>query len=252
VRVLIVDDEPAARKRVRDLLARRDGVTVAAECGDVPSARAMLAFARPHVVFLDVRMPGADGFELVQDQGAAALPVIVFVTAYDAHAVRAFEVRAVDYLLKPFDEERFDAALLRAREEVERRLAAGANQRRADEVEPAPGAGYPERLALRSAGRVVLVRSDDIDWIDAAGNYVRIHVAGKAHEVRESIGAIEGELDRRRFVRIHRSTIVNVDRIVELRLTPLGGYLALLENGKLLSVSRSYRDRLHLLLRSPV
>jgi two-component system LytT family response regulator len=252
VRILIVDDEPAARKRVRDLLARRHDVTVAAECGDVPSARKMLAFARPHIVFLDVRMPGADGFELVQDRAAAALPVIVFVTAYDAHAVRAFEVRAVDYLLKPFDEERFDTALLRAREEVERRLAAGSNQRRADEVETGPGAAYPERLALRSAGRVVLVRSDDIDWIDAAGNYVRIHVAGKAHEVRESIGAIEGELDRRRFVRIHRSTIVNIDRIVELRLTPLGGYLALLRNGRLLSVSRSYRDRLHRLLRSPV
>lgn len=242
LKIMIVDDEPASRRRLRELLDRHEEVTVT-EHPDVASARNALESFRPDVLFLDVRMPGADGFDLIGGLRPADLPVIVFVTAHAAHAVRAFDVHAADYLLKPFDEERFNAALLRAREEVERRQSGAAKPPRSDTGPP-----YPPRLALRAAGRVVFLRPEEIDWIDAAGNYVRVHADGRMHEIRESMATLEGELDPHRFARIHRSTIVNLDRIAELRFTPAGGYLAQLKNGKLLNVSRSYRDNLHRLL----
>jgi two-component system LytT family response regulator len=244
LRAFIVDDEPVARDRLRDLLEKHRDVEVCGESADVPGALAALqeAAARqalPDVVFLDVQMPGADGFHLIDDVGARAMPPVVFVTAHEEHALRAFEVDAVDYLLKPFDEERFSTALSRVREEVELRQLRRGNERK----KPL------ERLPLRSAGRVTFLRVDDVEWVDAAHNYVKIHaIDGKSHVVRGAIGDLESRLDPERFVRIHRSTIVNVDRVRELELSSHGSYVAILASGQRLTVSRSFRDRLPALL----
>jgi two-component system LytT family response regulator len=219
LRAFIVDDEPVARDRLRQQAAAEE--------------------ALPDVVFLDVQMPGADGFHLIEAVGARTMPAVVFVTAHEEHALRAFDVDAVDYLLKPFDEERFSTALSRVREELELRQL----RRGGDRKKPL------ERLPLRSAGRVTFLRVDDVEWVDAAHNYVKIHATdGKAHVVRGAISDLESRLDPGRFVRIHRSTIVNVDRVRELELSSHGSYVAILSSGQRLTVSRSFRDRLPALL----
>jgi len=239
LRAFIVDDEPSARDRLRDLLAAQRDVEIAGESEDVPGALAKIRESPPDVVFLDIQMPGADGFQLIEAVGARAMPAVVFVTAHEEHALRAFDVDAVDYLLKPFDADRFGTALARVREEVEVRQLRRAGERK----KPL------ERLPLRSAGRVTFLRIDAIDWIDAAHNYVRIHgIDGHTHLVRGAISDLETRLDPERFVRIHRSTIVNVDRVRELELTTHGSYVAILEGGQRLAVSRSFRDRLPTLL----
>jgi two-component system, LytTR family, response regulator len=239
LRAYIVDDEPSARDRLRDLLGKHRDVEVAGESEDVPGAIEAIRNDPPDVVFLDVQMPGADGFSLIDAVGARAMPAVVFVTAHEEHALRAFDVDAVDYLLKPFDEERFATAIGRLRDEVEtRRLRRGGERRKP-----------LERLPLRSAGRVSFLRVDQVEWVDAAHNYVRIHGSdGHTHVVRGAIGELEARLDPARFVRIHRSTIVNIDRVRELELTPHGNYVAILEGGQRLAVSRSFRDRLPALM----
>jgi two-component system LytT family response regulator len=239
LRAFLVDDEPASRERVRDLLLQHRDVEVAGESGDVAAALAAMETAAPDVVFLDVEMPGADGFALIERIGARAMPPVVFVTAHEEHALRAFEVDAVDYLLKPFDAERFAIALSRVRAELElRRLRTAGERRKA-----------VARLPLRTAGRVTFLEVDEIEAVDAAHNYVRIQATdGKTHVVRGAIGELAARLDPERFVRIHRSTIVNVDRVRELELTPHGGHVAILVSGRRLSVSRSFRDRLPALL----
>jgi two-component system LytT family response regulator len=239
LRAFLVDDEPASRERVRDLLLQHRDVEVVGESGDAAAALAALPAASPDVVFLDVEMPGADGFGLIEQVGARAMPPVVFVTAHEEHALRAFEVDAVDYLLKPFDAERFAIALSRVREELELRRLREAGERRRPIA----------RLPLRSAGRVTFLKVDEIEAVDAAHNYVRIQaIDGKTHVVRGAIGDLATRLDPERFVRIHRSTIVNVERVRELELTPHGGYVAILVSGRRLSVSRSFRDRLPALM----
>jgi two-component system, LytTR family, response regulator len=232
LRAFIVDDEPSARDRLRDLLEKQRDVEVVGESADVAGALAAIRQATPgtpgapDVVFPDVQTPGADGFQLI-------------VTAHEEHALRAFDVDAVDYLLKPFDEERFAAALSRVREEISlRALRKGSDRRKP-----------LDRLPLRSAGRVSFLRVDHVEWVDAAHNYVKIHgIDGGTHLVRGAISDLEARLDPERFVRIHRSTIVNVDRVRELELTTHGNYVAILEGGQRLTVSRSFRDRLPTLL----
>ncbi len=237
LRALIVDDEPAGRDRLHDLLTKHRDVEVVAESADVPSALAAMREAAPDVVFLDIQMPGANGFRLIDEVGTRGMPAVVFVTAHEEHALRAFEVEAVDYLLKPFDEDRFLAALARVREEVADR-SRRTGPRRAI-----------ERLPLRTAGRVSFLKISDIEWVDAAHNYVRIHtVDGKTHVVREAISELETRLDPDRFLRIHRSTIINADCVRELELTTYGNYIAILNSGQRLTVSRSFRDRLPVLL----
>jgi len=239
LRAFIVDDEPSARDRLRDLLEKQRDVDVVGESADVPGALSAIREAPPDVVFLDVQMPGADGFQLIEAVGARAMPAVVFVTAHEEHALRAFDVDAVDYLLKPFDEERFGTALSRVREELESRQLRRGGERK----KPL------DRLPLRSAGRVSFLRVDHVEWVDAAHNYVRIHgIDGHTHLVRGAISDLETRLDPERFVRIHRSTIVNVDRVRELELTTHGNYVAILEGGQRLTVSRSFRDRLPMLL----
>ncbi len=243
LRALVVDDEPAARDRLRDLLLRQRDVEVTGESEDVAGALEAIRAEPPDVVFLDVQMPGADGFQLIDAVGARAMPAVVFVTAHEEHALRAFDVDAVDYLLKPFDEERFTAALSRVREELQLRALRRGGLPESHRKKPL------DRLPLRSAGRVSFLRVDHVEWVDAAHNYVRIHgIDGHTHLVRGAISDLETRLDPERFVRIHRSTIVNVDRVRELELTAHGGHVAILESGQRLAVSRSFRDRLPALL----
>ena len=241
LRVLIVDDEPLARRRVRGLLAGARDVEVVGECAGGRAAVAAIREAAPDVVFLDVQMPELDGFGVLAEVGAARAPAVVFVTAHDEHALRAFEVHALDYLLKPFRRERFEEALRRARAAAARgapdaRLAALLEDRER-------ARRRAERLLVRDGGRVTFVRVASIDWLEAAGNYVKLHAGGAEHLVRETLTALEARLDPERFARIHRSLIVNLDRVAEV-LPGRNDGVVVLAGGTRLPLSRSYRDRL--------
>ena len=245
VRVLIVDDEPLARERLRMLLLDEQGIDLVGEAGDAASAAEAIAALSPHLVFLDVQMPGATGFDVISAVGADKMPMVIFVTAYDRYALRAFEVHALDYLLKPFDRERFRHALGRARRQLasrssgdlERRLLAIVNDLK-------PSHARVDRFVVKSGGRVFFVRSDEIDWIEAAGNYVKLHVGNDTHLFRETMNAIEARLDADMFFRIHRSHIVNFERIRELQPWFNGEYVVFLKNGTRLTLSRGYREKL--------
>ena len=245
MRAIIAEDEPVARQAIVDM-AVASGVEVLAECKDGAEAIHALQIFRPDVLFLDVQMPGIDGFGVLQGVPADLIPAVIFTTAYDQYAVRAFEHNAVDYLLKPFDEERFRRALARAemqranqsdRLELIRRLLAELNQSSTDR-------SMPQRLIVRSRGKVELVRVDQIDWIEASHNYLKIHVGNEVYHLRESIRDIEAKLEPDRFLRIHRSLIVSVDRIRRLEACGYGEYLVVLQDGKSLSLSRGYREHL--------
>jgi two-component system LytT family response regulator len=241
IRTLIVDDEPLARQRLRKLLEADADIGIVGECGDGQDAVAQLQRLRPDLVFLDVQMPVLDGFGVLQALAGQPLPVVIFVTAHDRYALKAFEVHALDYLLKPFDRTRFAAALERAKVQVRQGNAALLSERLHEMLERRPG---PERLVVKSGGRIYFVRIEDIDWIEAAGNYVRLHVGKEEHLLRETLGALEQRLDGRRFVRIHRSTIVNLERIRELQPAFHGDYVIVLHDGTELALSRSCREQL--------
>ncbi len=249
IRVLIVDDEPLARERVRQLLGQEPDVDVVGECGDGAEALAVIRRDKPDLVFLDVQMPELDGFGLIAKLEPAELPAIIFVTAYDQFALKAFEVHALDYLLKPFDRERFTQALQRARDWIRRQDTGDLRGRLtaliADLQSPAK---LTDRLAVKSGGRVVLLKIEEIDWVEAADNYVNLHVGKESHLLRETMNALAGRLPPERFMRISRSTIVNVDRIKELQPMFHGEYTVILHDGARLSLSRGYRDKLNRLL----
>src|SRR5262245_63706761 len=218
VRVLVVDDEPLARERLTTFLAEDPEVEAVDTCADGPSAVAAIRGDGPDIVFLDVQMPGFDGFGVVDAIGPDRMPVTVFVTAYDRYALRAFEARALDYLLKPFDRDRFTIAMGRAKEQIRRSRDTGVQEKLQallDDVKP-PGAGL-DRLAIKSGGSVHFLRADEIDWVEAAGNYTRLHAGKQVHLLRETMTALEAKLDPKRFARIHRSTIVNLERVKELQ-----------------------------------
>ena len=243
VRVLIVDDEPLARERLHKLLAAEPEVTIVGQCANGREAVDAIVEHAPDLVFLDVQMPELDGFGVLSELDPARVPVAVFVTAHDQFALKAFEVHAVDYLLKPFDKERFQTALKRARERIAQKRPGELDQRLAALLaEFKPDAGAPERLAVKSSGRVVFVKTSDVDWIEAADNYVNLHVGNESHLHRETLTALAERLPPKKFVRISRSTIVNVDRIKELQPLFHGEYAVILRNGKTLTLSRSYRD----------
>jgi two-component system LytT family response regulator len=237
LRILVVDDEPVARKTIR-LLARRDPeVVVVAECGNGADAIDAVHAYKPDLLFLDVQMPRMDGFDVVEILGDEA-PVIVFVTAYDQYAIRAFEVHAVDYLLKPFTDERFERALERAKELARRggggaRALAGLTSAHRTAV---------QRFMVRAAGRVIFLKAAEIDWIEAADYYARLHVGRNSYLLRESMNDLEASLDAATFVRIHRSTIVNLDRVREMRPTPGAELVVILADGTELRMSRSRRE----------
>jgi two-component system, LytTR family, response regulator len=238
LRALIVDDETVARRRIRRLLAAEADVIVAGECCDGAAAADAITKQRPDLVFLDVQMPELDGFGVLRTIDAAPLPAIIFVTAFDAYALRAFDVHAIDYLLKPFTRERFGLALGRARERISRGdaglAALAAALRRPTR--------YLSRVSVRTTGRIILVDLTTVDWIEAADNYVRLHAGRREYLLRETLAALEKQLDPERFARIHRSAIVQLDRINELHPASHGDMDVVLSNGKVLTLSRTWRS----------
>jgi two-component system LytT family response regulator len=243
IRAVIVDDEAPARRRLRALLAREPDVDVVAECADGPAAIAAIRTHRPELLFLDIQMPEMSGFDVLAEVGVDAIPAIVFVTAYDQHALRAFDAHALDYLLKPFTNARFQDTLARARRVVARQDDRALPGRIADAVRDALG-GARDRIPIRAADRITFLRPDEIDRIEGAGNYVRIHAAGQTHLVRDSLRSMAERLDRHAFVRVHHSHIVNVDRIRELRPWGHGEFIVVLADGTRLTSSRSYASAL--------
>jgi two-component system LytT family response regulator len=238
IKALIAEDELPARHRLVALLRNEPDIDVVAVCQDGVETVAQVRAQRPDVLFLDVEMPGIDGFGVLDAMDPEHPPMIVFTTAYDQYAVRAFDIQAQDYLLKPFDQDRFLQALNRVRSQF--------SARQRNSGEPAKGASAlkGERILVKSGGRILFLRVREIDWIEAAGNYVQFHAGEQVHLLREKIGALEERLDGEMFVRIHRSLIVNVERIKELQSCGNGEYLLVLKNGKSMSVSRGYRNHL--------
>jgi two-component system LytT family response regulator len=249
MRVLVVDDEPLARQKLSSLLSQESDVQVVGEARDGLEAVRLIEEAKPDLALLDVQMPELDGFGVIEQVGAERMPAVVFVTAYDSYALRAFDVHAVDYLLKPFDRSRLKEALQRARREVDRRQTGLINEKLLALIEDLKPERKPlERLVVKSSGRVFFLKTEEIDWIDSAGNYVRLHVNGESHLLRETMTNLEGKLDAERFVRIHRSTMVNIERIKELQQVFHGDYVVILQNGQRLALSRTYRDKLQEIL----
>lgn len=256
IRSLVVDDEPLARRRVLRLLRGEPDAEVVGSAATGDEAVEAVRTLAPDLLLLDVQMPGRDGFGVLDALGADAVPYVVFVTAYDRYALRAFEVHALDYLLKPFDPGRFHRAFGRAREQIRRRdtrehrrrligLLGGLAARGASGNEPAAAVEAPpvERLLVRAEGRILFLRVAEIDWVGARGNYAELHVGAEAYRVRETMADLEARLDPRRFLRVHRSTIVNLDRVRELRPWFGGDYRVSLLDGTELHLSRLYRGR---------
>ena len=249
IRAVIVDDEPLARRRIRSLLAEAEDVAVVAECANGKEAIQAIEESPPDLLFLDIQMPELDGFDVLQAIGVGRVPVVIFVTAYDQFALRAFEAHALDYLLKPFDDERFEAALERARERIRQQGGGDLDRRLRSLLEEVRGdRGYLQRLVVPSGHRNVFIRTAEIDWLEAERNYIRLHVGGRAYLMRENLGHLESALDPAAFCRIHRSTIVNVDRIQAVESLLGGEYVVLLHDGTKLTSGRSYRRNLHVLM----
>lgn len=245
IHVLIVDDEALVRKRIRRFLKDHADVHVVGECGDGQSAAHAIKKESPDLVFLDVQMPGLDGFGVLSSIGQDYLPLIIFVTAYDQYAVKAFDAHALDYLLKPFDRERFDTALERARAYLARTPVPTTDKRLLQLLERlGQEKKFVDRIVVRERDRSFLVSVNDIDWIEAMGHYERLHVSNDSYILREGMTNLEAKLDPSKFVRIHRSTIVNIDRIRDWKPLFSGECILTLRNGVKLTVSRTYRSRL--------
>lgn len=245
IRALVVDDEPPARRKLRRFLESEPDMRVVGEAGSGSEAVEAIRGLEPDLVVLDVQMPGLDGFGVIAALGHDELPEVIFATAYDEYALRAFDVHAVDYLLKPFDRERFRVALARARQRIARgdedvlervrRLVAEARRE---------GEDHLERLLVEERGKEILVTVASIDWLEASGNYVTVHAGGRSHLVRSTLKSLVARLPSRRFVRVHRSAAVNLDRVVELRPQGRGDYTIVLDGGAVVPMSRRYRARL--------
>lgn len=242
VRVLIVDDEPLARSHLRALLAHRDDVVVVGECGDGRSAVEAIRAMTPDLVLLDIQMPELDGLEVVAEVGAALMPAVIFVTAYDEHALAAFELHALDYLLKPVNRARFASALDRVVSLI-RTEGRDVARRPVAEMAQAMQAGPLERLAVKTGGRVLFLRVRDIDWIEAADDQVRIHIGRETHLHRTTLTSLVQRLSATRFLRIHRSLLVNIDRIRELQPWFQGDWVVILTDGTKLHTGKSYRSK---------
>jgi two-component system, LytTR family, response regulator len=243
IRVAIIDDEPLARRNVRRFLEATADMEVIAECGDGAAAVESICRQRPDLVFLDIQIPEMDGFEVVRRVGIERMPPTIFVTAYDEHALQAFEAKALDYLVKPFGRARFSEALRRARQYIAGNLNQQALQSLLAGLAPVTAQNqYADRLPVSHRGHVILVSTTDIDWIQAAGNYVRLHVCGQQYDLRGTLASIENRLNPTDFLRIHRSTIVNVRRIKEIHPWFRGHHLVILQNGHELRMSRYQRD----------
>lgn len=243
IRTLIIDDEPLARKRIRRLLAGEPDISVMGECGSGGEAVRAIGKTAPNLLFLDIQMPEMDGFEVLQSIQVEPMPAVIFTTAYDEYALKAFEVHALDYLLKPFKQDRFKSAVKRARQrfaghgapETDPGLAALIGKLQASQR-------YLSRFMVRSLNRVIFVKAGEVDWIESAANYVLLHVGDQTHIIRETMQALETKLSPRIFQRVSRSVIVNLERVKELQPMGKGQYVILMNNGKQLTMSRGIRD----------
>lgn len=245
IRALIVDDEPLARDMIREMLADDSEVEIIGECVNGREAVEAIQTHAPDLLFLDVQMPEANAFAVLEALKTERVPLIVFVTAYDQYAVQAFDVHALDYLLKPFDRERFETAMQRVKAQLRQQTNGDREQRILTILEELKAeTKHLERLVIKNAGRVFFLETDEIDWIEAEGNYVRVHAGKKSHLIRETISSLESQLDPKKFLRIHRSAIVKIDRIQELQPWFHGEYHVILHNGTQLTLSRNYRERL--------
>ena len=243
IRAAIIDDEPFARERVRRLLAGDAEIEIVGEAGDGIEAVKMIREKSPALIFLDVQMPGKDGFEVLAELAPEETPVVIFLTAFDRYAVKAFETAALDYLLKPFDEERLEKAVVRAKAILLQPITTPPSQPEAGEVPPSDGE-YLERVLVKKGGRVYFFKTGEIEWIEAYGNYVRLHFEAATYLLRETISGLETRLDPQKFVRVHRSGLVNVERIREIE-TLFGGRARItLQGGAELETSRRFNRKL--------
>ncbi|MCI0489015.1 MAG: LytTR family DNA-binding domain-containing protein [Blastocatellia bacterium] len=246
IRVLIVDDEPLSRKKIRYMLEGDPEIDIVGECSNGAEAIEMARREVPDLIFLDVHMPEKDGFAVIEDIGSELTPAIIFVTAYDHYAVQAFEVSALDYLLKPFDRERFERALDRAKSHILGEKAATLDRQILSALEEIRARqDHLDRLVIKTNGHVFFVKVSDIAWIKAEGNYVRLHVGKESYLLRDTISGLEAQLDPSSFIRVHRSTIVNIDRIQELQPWFHGEYRVVMQDGAELTLSRTYREKLN-------
>ena len=249
MRALIVDDEPPARELIATLLRAEPDLEVAGECANGRTAVAAIKRLAPDLVFLDVQMPGLDGFGVLAELPVEHWPLVVFVTAYDQHAVRAFEVHALDYLLKPFEYDRLRQAVHRARLQLAQPDGAGHQTRLLALLEDLQGKAQAwDRIVVRQAGRVTFLRPDEIDWIEAEGNYLRLHTGARSHLLRQTMNAAQVRLAARKFLRVSRSTLVNLERIQEWQPLFHGDSVLILKDGTRLTVSRVYREQLERLV----
>ncbi|MBI1732147.1 MAG: response regulator transcription factor [Gammaproteobacteria bacterium] len=266
LRTLIVDDEALARRGLRMRLERHKDVEILGECRNGREALASIPELEPNLVFLDIQMPGFDGFDVVRSLQGDDMPMVIFATAFDQYAIRAFEVHAVDYILKPVDEDHLARALERARDRLTGKQAVSEKEHLLDvigeitgrapaEVEQWIGDGttparrYPEKIAIRDGGSTALVPARDIDWVDAAGDYMCVHAKGLIHVMRITMKQLEEQLDPALFLRVHRSTIVNIDRVQKISAHMNGEYHLILSDNTRLKMSRGYKDRVQLLLK---
>jgi two-component system LytT family response regulator len=250
IRVLVVDDEPLARERLADLVAAEPDLELVGQCANGNEALAAIRAQKPDLVFLDVQMPERDGFGVLAELEPGKMPAVIFVTAYDQFAIKAFDVHAVDYLLKPFDTERFQKALGRARGQIQGQTGDIQNQLSALLAHLKPGGQAVDRLAVKSGGAVVFVKIEELDWVEAADNYVQLHVGANCHLHRETLTALAERLPEK-FLRISRSTLVNLDRIKELQPLTHGDYAVILADGTRLTLSRGYREEVKQVLGLP-
>ena len=249
-RVIIADDEMLARKRLRMMLETKPEYTIVAECADGTETVEAIVQHEPDLVFLDIKMPALDGFDVLEALEAARVPpAIVFVTAFDAYAVKAFDVSATDYLLKPFNAGRLDQALARV---AERLRPTGLEPHLRTFLETLKSErAYPDRFLVRASNHLYFVRETDIEWVDAADNYVRLHTGGRVHFVRDTMKAFISKLHPDRFIRVHRSVIVNIDHVQRLEPHGHGEYVLTMRDGSRVTSSRSHSERLHALLKEP-
>jgi len=252
IKTLIVDDEPLARRNLRVLLERDAQIEILEECRNGREAVKAIKNLTPDLIFLDIQMPEMDGFDVLAHVGPEQIQAIIFVTAFDQYALKAFDVHALDYLLKPFDDERFARALERAKSQIaareidklSKRLFALLEERESERKGSTQEEHYLTRLMIKASNRMVLLKVEDIDFIEADGNYAKLHVGRKAHLLREKMHDLEGRLDPAKFVRIHRSVIVNLDRIKEMQPHFNGDYIVVLVDGQQLRLSRTRREHL--------
>lgn len=262
IRTLIVDDEPLARRTLRDLLQHDPDVEIIGECSDGLEAVAFIDKQPPDLLFLDIQMPGLNGFEALAQTEPGRIPAIIFVTAYDQYALKAFEVHALDYLLKPFNDKRFEEALRQAKSHLELKeinqisrsllnlLGTHGRSESCEVPSIKSRKTFLTRFMIKADGRVVFIKASDVDWIAADDYFIKLHVRGRTHLLRMSLNELEEKLDPKAFLRIHRSTIVNFDSVKELQQTPNGEYVVVLKNGTELKLSRGRRERLEKMLMS--